>query len=362
MGAESTKTPTEDKNIVTDTFKKEKFKIGKWLKTRSGRNSAGTSGSVIVSTLPASRRQFSKRQKISFSLGIVVVLALAIAGGVLVWHNQSYVLKVSGNGKTFKLTQKEYVSLIDQAKQQGVPEDRAKETIIKAYQYKIVAPRLNLAPSEDEIVRAAQAGTDYAGEGQLNDWEQLYGYISGVEGNVKMAQVGGYVAASLIYPFDKVYYNENQSAYDSTPDKVAILSAKQAATAQATGDRQQLVSNGTTAAALISKLQNDPQRTWAGGSNSSKLLRITENGITYADNEALTYTEPGYIMSAISSLNKKPGVSDVREIRATVYGAPGPDVIGYFFVSVSSVVAANQNITSDLTQMLKTVKVVNNAP
>lgn len=328
-------------------------------KANKKQTTSSTSERVTVGQMHTS--SFSRRKLALFTL--IAIAIITVIGATLLFRAASteISLTVSGYGKTYELTQAEYDKLISQARSQKVSEKNAKETVIKAHQYKIAAPILKLVPNNEQISRAAQAGAGYSGAGAMNEWQKLYGYVLGVEGNQKIMQTGGYVAAYFKYPFDKVYYDSNLIRYAENRNEAAISTAKLSAAADAARDRQKIVDNELTADALIDKLVKDPKKGSAGGSNGSKWLIIDTHGVTHVADGSLTYTEPDYVMAAINSLGNKPGVSDVREIRATVYGATEPDIIAYFFVSLMEVIVANPNIDGDVKQTLKTIEVINHA-
>lgn len=304
---------------------------------------------VVISSKVSRTRKFPKIPLLAIVIVAIAVL-LAAMTFLALRHNTSskepYVLTISGSGKQFGLTQSQYAALIKQAGDQKVPADHAKAMIIKAHQYKIAAPGLKVEPSDEEVANAAKAGAGYSGEGSLNEWQRLYGYVSGVEGNTQLAKTGGYIGTFFDYPCDQEYDNIH-------PDKTAIAARIKAAQTRATEDHDQLVKSGTSTTAIKDKLLKDPAMVGRGGSNLSRTLKITKFGTSFVDGGTLTYREPAYVMKAIEGLGSKPGISAIGQAQGE-----GVGVTDYFFVNITDIIAANQNIDSDLKQAVASTKVV----
>ncbi len=285
-------------------------------------------------------------------LAVCIVIGVVLVGLILMKGNKpaekSYALTISGSGQTYNVTQDEYAKLIEQGKkaQPGVPEHALKNSIIEAYQYKIAAKELKIEPTESEVRIAATASSGYSGDGALNEWQQLQGYASGVEGNLKLAQTGGYVGVFLDYPYNR-----------ANPDAAKVEADRVYAAAQAAEDRDRLANGTATAESIMKEINADSRLVSDGYGSTSKLFKIDTDGVSYRAGDSVRVSKPAHVMSAIDSLGRKTGVSTVQEVRGIPAGGKREVIFNYFLVTITEVLDTKPDIENDFKKVISSIKV-----
>lgn len=305
--------------------------------------------------------KFSKKSIFISLIGILVVTLGVI---ILISGLQQRSIAFTIDGKKF--TKKYYNELVSLASSHNVQLGLASKQIIEINKDKIVAQKLKVEISSNEIIAGAKSQFRIGQDEKLDSYENLIGWEAAFHHRLDFIQNGGIEGAAFFFPFDQLFIKPSIQNYplpQGFGDEAKITDLKLYAKSQAVSARKQIEENRITDAKLLSNLSGDSRLTYANSGNDSFMFQE----INQPANDSQMRTDsslPDYMLNQINLLNQKPGVTEIALQDTTFrddmlgFGVSNPVAVAYYFIHVTNFQKPNQNIRAQVNGTLDNLKVI----
>lgn len=293
--------------------------------------------------------------------GLVLLLVLALAGGLFWWLSTQYKGKVAFTIDGKKYYARDVEKIQEQAAKEGVSEQESLDTIIDVEKQKLAAAKLGVVPNQDMIsVALQQKGYNE----NTSEWHKLKSYNEAQQAAVLQAQQGYYDIAFFTFDYSRMLdatggaVGEKLAEGYRQPD--AVARERDYAKAKAEEYREKYINKKITATELADIIHKDLRLAAHGVNNKSGVYRLNEDGDVLLTTGSTIGVNKDWL-AFLKDFNN-PGVTEIKTGKITQYDLPNkPQVDGYYiFIDYRGKIEPQADIEQRFNQALGALKVEKN--